>query len=148
MIPNEHDRQENGNLHCIGICQVTIISFGYGHDTPPEADITLDLRRHFRNPHHDPAMIHLTGLDGQVAQHVSATAGIRRLVGNTVQMVLDLLHDVADPAEKKVFLAVGCAGGRHRSVAAAESIAALLMSIDVGVEVEHRDMYRPLLPAS
>lgn len=87
----------------------------------------------------------LTGLDLRVMQHVMATPGVKKLVHHIVEMVLDLLADVADPAETKVFLAVGCQGGRHRSVAIAEAVAALLRTIDVGIDVEHRDMAKPLL---
>ncbi|MGW4222991.1 RapZ C-terminal domain-containing protein [Streptomyces bauhiniae] len=125
--------------------QVVITSFGYGHSPSPEADITLDTRRHLRNPHSDPAMRDLNGLDFAVRQHVLTTPGARSLITNTALLVKILLSEVADARQRLVTIAVGCVGGRHRSVAIAEEIAGALRVLGTGVEVEHRDIDKPVI---
>jgi UPF0042 nucleotide-binding protein len=125
--------------------QVAITSFGYGHAPAPQADITIDARRHLRNPHADPAMRELTGLDSAVRQHVLTTPGARRLIATTAAMTQGLLDDTADARQRLVTIATGCVGGRHRSVALAEEIAVELRSQGVGVEVQHRDVGKPVI---
>lgn len=120
---------------------VLITSFGYGHSEAPEADLTIDARRRFRNPHADPGMRYLTGLDAPVRAHVLDTPGIRLTVAAAVQWCADLFTDTACP----VTLAVGCVGGRHRSVALAEEIAAGLRADGIAARVEHRDVHRPVI---
>lgn len=125
--------------------RVVVISFGFGHGSPPEADLVLDARRHLRNPHHDPAMRALTGLDAAVREHVRATPGARNIVGHAAALASDLLTDVADETHRLVTIAVGCVGGRHRSVALAEEIATELRAEGVGAGTEHRDVTQPVI---
>ena len=127
------------------ITQMVTTSFGYLHGEAPQADITIDTRRQFRNPHHHPGMRYLTGLDSAVRQHVLNTPGVRTTINNTARMALDLFHEVADPRSRLVTIAVGCAGGRHRSVALAEEIAAALRARGIGLHVEHRDVTKPVI---
>lgn len=139
-------RTPEGHSRTVGdFVKVVVTSFGYLHGDSPQADITIDTRRHFRNPHHDPHMRELTGLDSSVSEHVLGTAGVANVVRHAVEQVLDLLFDVADRRLMVVRLAVGCAGGRHRSVAIAERVAELLRAADVGVDVEHRDVGKPVV---
>lgn len=121
--------------------KVTVISFGYGHNPPPIADITVDARRRLRNPHHDPAMRELTGLDDAVRRHVLNTPGARGLITLTAATA----HVLATATGQHVTVATGCTGGRHRAVALAESIAAGLRARRVDVHVIHRDIDKPLL---
>jgi UPF0042 nucleotide-binding protein len=125
--------------------QTEITSFGYGHDSAPAATIILDLRTLFRNPHSDPALRELTGLHPDVREHVMNTPGIEALVASTVTQVQLLLADAGNPQFLRVDVAVGCAGGRHRSVAVAEELASRLELVGVGVEVMHRDVEKPVL---
>jgi RNase adaptor protein for sRNA GlmZ degradation len=140
--PKPHNKIPGVDLERI---QVVITSFGYGHGPAPDADLTLDTRRHLRDPHHNPVMRYLTGFDPAVRQHVLTTPGAGNVIANTVMFVRDLLADTADAM--RVDLAVGCVGGRHRSVALAEEIAAQLRAHGVGVEVEHRDVAKPVIGA-
>jgi RNase adaptor protein for sRNA GlmZ degradation len=121
---------------------VTVTSFGYGHSNPPEADLTVDARRLLRNPHHDPAMRYLTGLDAPVRDHVLATPGARNLIANIAAAAAALL---ADTGARQVTLAVGCVGGRHRSVVLAASIADALRGAGLSIRLEHRDVHRPVI---
>ncbi|MEQ4725046.1 RNase adapter RapZ [Nonomuraea sp. B19D2] len=122
---------------------VEITSFGYGHAAPPEADIVVDARRRFRNPHADPAMRELTGLQESVRSHVLATPGVAAVVRHTAQLAAELTNATA--AGGLVTIAVGCVGGRHRSVAIAQAIAAELADVGLPVALVHRDVDRPVI---
>jgi UPF0042 nucleotide-binding protein len=124
---------------------VTVISFGYGHGDPPvTAALVIDTRANLRNPHHDPAMRELTGLDQQVYDHVMATPGARELATAVALGVAPL----ARFRQESVEVAIGCVGGRHRSVALAEAIAAGLRRDGVPAQAEHRDVNRDVLPST
>ncbi|GGS84545.1 hypothetical protein GCM10010156_48960 [Planobispora rosea] len=123
---------------------VEITSFGYGHAPAPTADIVIDARRRFRNPHHDPRMRELTGLNDRVHGHVMTTPGVAAAVAHTAQLAAELTTTTGAP----VTVAIGCAGGRHRSVAMAEDLADELDGAGVHVTVTHRDVAKPVLPAA
>ncbi|MFI6513628.1 ATPase [Streptosporangium sp. NPDC050855] len=123
---------------------VTVISFGYGHGPAPEAELTIDARRYLRNPHDDPAMRYLTGLDPAVHQHVMNTPGAQESVYGAVDFALNVL---AATVGQPVTIAVGCAGGRHRSVVLAREIAAELQNYG-DVRLTHRDVERPVLQSA
>lgn len=122
---------------------VTVTSFGYGHpgQDPPEVDITLDARRLFRNPHADPAMRERTGLDGDVFAHVLQTPGVEAVIRRTAQLAAEL----TDATDGPVTIAVGCVGGRHRSVAIADALAYELDDAGVAVTLTHRDIDKPVI---
>lgn len=121
--------------------QVRVVSFGYGHADQPEADLTIDARRLYRNPHHDPRMRELTGLDAAVREHVLATPGVREVLGWHARIVLGLVDQDVTP----VTVAVGCVGGRHRSVAMADALAAELHAQYIAVDVDHRDVDKQVI---
>ncbi|RJL23970.1 RapZ C-terminal domain-containing protein [Bailinhaonella thermotolerans] len=123
---------------------VEVISFGYGHADPPTADVLIDARRLFRNPHADPRMRELTGLDDAVRRHVLATPGIGAVVAATVTLGAELVTDLP-PGARPVRIATGCAGGRHRSVALAEAISAGLRDRGVAATLSHRDITKPII---
>ncbi|WP_188186816.1 RapZ C-terminal domain-containing protein [Nonomuraea sp. SYSU D8015] len=124
---------------------VRIISFGFGHGTPPEADILIDVHQSLRNPHDDPELRELAGLDERVRQHVLDTPGALALLHNVAATASALAADVARP----VTVAWGCSGGRHRAVALAEETAALVWASGADmVHVEHRDVDKPVLAPS
>ena len=127
------------------IPQVQITSYGVLHAPAPEGNaLTVDLRTALRNPHHDPAMRQLTGLDESVRTHVLATPGAWEIIDQTVTRVLALLDykvQYAAPLPVHTF----CQGGRHRSVAIAEAIAAELRDCGVSVQVTHRDVTEPVV---
>ncbi|MFC7607218.1 hypothetical protein ACFQVD_44730 [Streptosporangium amethystogenes subsp. fukuiense] len=130
-----------------GLVQAVVISFGYGHDPAPQADMTIDARRHFRNPHADPAMRTMTGLDAPVRAHVLATPGVPNVIKHAIRFGRDLLDDVANDRFRLVTIAVGCVGGRHRSVAMATEIGAGLRALGIGTDIEHRDIDHDILPS-
>lgn len=123
------------------IC-VEIFSFGYLHGRPPAAHLTLDLRRHFRDPHVDPQLRHMTAADEPVRHAVINTPGIAELVEATARAV-DAF--AAGPSATDVVVAVGCAGGRHRAPAFADALTARLEAAGHGVTVHHCDITKPVV---
>ena len=123
---------------------VEIISFGYLHDAPPEADLTFDLRRHFRDPHVSPELRHMTANDEPVRLAVRNTPGIIELVEAAAEAVVAV---ASGPSGGKVVVAAGCAGGRHRAPSFALLLAELLLmnGADPVIRVIHRDLHQPVV---
>ena len=121
---------------------VTVISFGYGHGAPPVAHATVDVRRHFKDPHVDPALRGLTAVDEAVVAAVRRTPGIPALIDSIVGMARAFR---AAPRPGPVTIAVGCVGGRHRSAVIAADAARRLDLEGVPVVLSHRDIERPVI---
>ncbi|WP_275463764.1 RNase adapter RapZ [Streptomyces noursei] len=121
---------------------VEIVSFGYLHDAPPPADLTLDLRHHFRDPHISPELRYMTAEDEPVRAAVLGTPGITDLVAATATAIRAF---AAGPSAGVVTVAAGCAGGRHRAPTLALALADLLRWADHQVTVTHRDLHRPVV---
>ncbi|MFJ8040165.1 ATPase [Kitasatospora sp. NPDC096147] len=122
---------------------IEIVSFGYLHGAPPEgAHLTLDLRRHFRDPHVNPALREMNAFDEEVREAVLSTPGIAALVAATVRAVL-AFH--AGPVDAPVRIAVGCAGGRHRAPTFAGAVAEHLFAIGYNTRMSHRDLAKPVV---
>lgn len=121
---------------------VLIVSFGYLHAPAPEADVVLDLRRAFRDPHVDPRMRELTGRDRLVRRAVIRTSGIRRLLRATTRQVQAY---ASGPSVNGIVIGSGCAGGRHRSVVVADRLARRLRRRGHTVTVIHRDIRQPVV---
>jgi UPF0042 nucleotide-binding protein len=121
---------------------VEIVSFGFLHGDAPEADVVLDLRRAFRDPHVDPRMRELTGRDRLVQRAVLGTAGIRRLLKATTRQVQAYS---SGPSVDRIVIGSGCAGGRHRSVVVADQLARRLRRRGHTVTVHHRDIHLPVV---
>ena len=115
---------------------VTIVSFGYLHGPPPEADVVVDLRHRLRDPHVDPAFRELTGEDAAVRGKVMNTMGADGIAWS----IADLVESLA-AAGGPVTIAIGCAGGRHRSYVMAEWVAEL---VECETTVRHRDAHLPV----
>ncbi|MFJ7998995.1 ATPase [Streptomyces sp. NPDC096310] len=116
---------------------VEIVSFGYLHDAPPAAHLTIDLRHHFRDPHITPALRYMTAADQPVRDAVYATPGITNLIA-AVAAAIDAY--AASPSAGPVTVASGCSGGRHRAPAFASALAALAAANGHQVTVHHRDI--------
>ncbi len=119
---------------------IRIVSFGYLHDAPPEAELVIDVRQLLRDPARmkGAGLLDQDGRDVAVRQVVLSTPGAATLLDIVSQAV-----DVARVTRKPMTIAFGCAGGRHRSVALAEVLAGLLAAEGVTVELEHRHVHLP-----
>jgi len=120
--------------HC-----VSITSFGYLHGSQPTADFIVDLRDHFRDPRIDPRLRYMTARDQEVVDKVMGTEGVAEFV----EEYAAVLARVARRAD--VTAALGCAGGRHRAPVICEAVARVLANWGYRVEVEHRDLEKPVV---
>ncbi len=123
--------------------RLLVTSFGYLHGPPPAADVTVDLRDWLRDPHVDQAMREMTGLDPAVRDKVELTPGAVELARKVVWLAATLAG-LADEG-RTVRVALGCAGGRRRSVALAELVADRLRNLAWSTQVVHRDVDLPVV---
>jgi len=121
--------------------RATVMSFGFKYGIPVDADIVCDVR-FLPNPYWVPELRELTGLDPSVSDYVTDLPDAREFLDRMASMV-DLVSDgYLREGKRYVTVAVGCTGGKHRSVAMAENLAARLVKHGVEVLVVHRDLGR------
>lgn len=118
---------------------LTIASFGFARGLAGTADMLFDMR-FIDNPHWVPHLRPLTGLDPEVAAHVEADAGWITTLDRIEALLLDLIPRYWSAGKSYLTIAFGCTGGRHRSVAAAEAMAARLRVSGYSPNVRHRDL--------
>lgn len=122
--------------------RVTISSFGHKFGPQTEADWVLDARL-VRNPFWVDELRPLTGLDPAVRDYVMADPAAAELVRRGAGVLTWALQRYAGRGRRYLHIAVGCTGGRHRSVVLAEAMAPLLRDTGVEVTVRHRDVDKP-----
>jgi len=120
---------------------IAVMSFSYRHGLPREADLVFDVR-FLANPHYRAELRDLTGRDAAVGRHVEADPAFGRFFGDLTDMLIPLLPGFEREGKSYLTLAVGCTGGRHRSVFVAERLAAWLTSQGRPVSLRHRDIAR------
>ena len=131
---------------CKGPSLTTLLtSFAYPHGVPREADLVFDAR-FLRNPHYDPHLRLKTGMDADVAAYVEADPDFQTYFDQIEAMLRLLLPRFVQEGKKYVTIAVGCTGGRHRSVRIVEKLA---VSLSAGLDmrcgqitVAHRELLR------
>ena len=121
--------------------RVTVMSFGFKYGLPMDADQVLDVR-FIPNPYWVTELRHLTGRDAPVADYVFRQDGAAAFVDGYADLLAPALPRYVDELKPNVTIAVGCTGGKHRSVASAERIAARLRSAGFAVVAQHRDLGR------
>lgn len=117
---------------------IFVMSFSYRHGLPPEADIVLDVR-FLRNPHYVEALRPHTGEDERVAAFIRADPDYAGFIEAVTTMLRPLLPRFLGEGKSYLTIAVGCTGGRHRSVFVAREIASWLRDMGERVQVGHRD---------
>jgi UPF0042 nucleotide-binding protein len=121
--------------------RATLISFGYKYGLPVDSDFVADCR-FLPNPHWVPELRPLTGRDPEVRDYVFAQTGANEFVDSYMK-VLDLVAaGYRREGKRYVTIAVGCTGGKHRSVAVVEELARRLREEGVDTSVVHRDLGR------
>ncbi|MGZ6942530.1 MAG: RNase adapter RapZ [Oryzihumus sp.] len=129
-----------GTEHTMSL-KVTVVSFGFKYGIPVDADLVADMR-FLPNPYWVPELRHLSGRDGEVAAYVKDRPEAQEFL----DLYLDLIRTVGAGylREGKRFMtvAVGCTGGKHRSVAMTEEIAQRLRSAGLDARPMHRDLGR------
>lgn len=120
---------------------IGVTSFSYRHGLPREADLVFDVR-FLANPHYQTALRDLTGRDAAVGAHIEADPAFPRFFADLTAMLLPLLPGFEREGKSYLTLAIGCTGGRHRSVFVAERLAAWLTAQGRPVSLRHRDIAR------
>jgi len=118
---------------------VNILSFGFKHGLPPDADLVFDVR-FLPNPHFVPSLRPLTGQNARVARYVMRTAAAGKFLSLTTALLKFLLPEYVAEGKSYLTIAIGCTGGRHRSIAIAEALGRRLKGVrGVVLRVRHRD---------
>jgi UPF0042 nucleotide-binding protein len=123
--------------------QVAVESFGYKHGLPIDADIVMDVR-FLPNPHWEEALRPLTGHDPAVRDYVLERAVTSRFLDRFESLLVELLPSYQGEGRTYLTIAVGCTGGRHRSVAVANELARRLGEHGVAARTTHRDLHQPI----
>jgi len=121
--------------------RVTVVSFGFKYGLPVDADSVTDVR-FLPNPHWVPELRPLTGLDPRVAANVLAQPGATDLVDGVAGLITLARPGYLREGKFHATAAIGCTGGKHRSVALAEALAHQLQDAGVAARVVHRDLGR------
>ena len=122
--------------------RVTVLSFGYKYGLPMDADLVMDVR-FLPNPFWIPELREHTGLDGEVRNYVLSQEGAEEFLDRYHQLLRLIGAGYKREGKRYLTLAVGCTGGKHRSVAISEELAQRLSNEDgMAVKVVHRDLGR------
>jgi RNase adapter protein RapZ len=121
---------------------VTFTSFGHKHGPARDADLAFDVR-FLPNPHYDAELRPLTGFDQRIVDYVGRDGRLDEFYGHVLPLLEYLLPQYVAEGKSHLVVAIGCTGGRHRSVAIAEHLASVFRErSQYFVEVQHRDVDR------
>jgi UPF0042 nucleotide-binding protein len=119
---------------------VTILSFGFKHGIPVDSDLLFDVR-FLPNPHFVPELRPHTGRDAEVLEYLDRSKATHEFLAHTLNLLKFLVPQYVGEGKSYLTIGIGCTGGRHRSVAIAESLKKGLAGIPgVRVRVKHRDI--------
>jgi RNase adapter protein RapZ len=126
----------------VGKLALTFMSFGFKHGPPRDEDLVLDVR-FLPNPHYESELRDLTGLDRRVVDYVGRDGVLEQFYERLDPLLDFLMPQYVAEGKAHLMVAVGCTGGRHRSVAIAERLAERYREHpDLEVSVVHRDIER------
>ena len=120
---------------------VTVVSFGFKYGIPVDADYLADMR-FLPNPHWVPELRPYTGQDRAVSDYVPSQDGAQEFLERFVPLLRDVGKGYLREGKRFMTVAVGCTGGKHRSVAMSEEIALRLRALGVEARAAHRDLGR------
>jgi UPF0042 nucleotide-binding protein len=127
-------QEESGKL------ALTLLTFGFKNGPPRDADLTLDVR-FLPNPHYDEELRPMTGMDEEVRAYVEQGTQAGEFYGRLLPLLEFLVPAYVAEGKSHLTIAVGCTGGRHRSITVADRIRRdLAAREDVIVRVKHRDV--------
>ncbi|MDH5298938.1 MAG: RNase adapter RapZ [Desulfobulbaceae bacterium] len=122
-----------------GQMRLLLLTFGFKHGVPAEADLLFDVR-FLPNPHYVPALKEHTGLEPEVAAHALDNDDGRRFLELLHGMLLFLIPLYQREGKSQLTVGIGCTGGRHRSVAVAAAIRQRLSAVGQAVLLAHREL--------
>jgi len=127
----------------VGKLAVTVMSYGFKHGTPRDADLNFDVR-FLPNPHYESELRPLTGQDAAVREYVENSDGLSDFYERLFPLLDYLLPQYETEGKAHLTIGIGCTGGRHRSVVIGEHIARIYRERgDYLVDVVHRDIDKP-----
>jgi UPF0042 nucleotide-binding protein len=121
--------------------RLSIVSFGYKYGLPVDADLVADCR-FLPNPHWIAELAPLTGKDEPARDYILSQPGAKEFLHHYAELLRVVLPGYEREGKRFVTLAVGCTGGKHRSVAIADELAARIADSGADVQVVHRDLGR------
>jgi UPF0042 nucleotide-binding protein len=121
--------------------RLTVLSFGFKYGLPPDSDFVIDAR-FLPNPHWVPELRDHTGREPEVSQYVLGQTGAVTFVESLAQLLSATAAGFEREGKRYVTVAVGCTGGKHRSVAIAEELARQLREARLSASAQHRDLGR------
>ena len=121
--------------------RMNILSFGYKYGIPVDSDLLVDCR-FIPNPHWIPELRPLNGRDEPVRKAVLSAPGVDKFIDDYVALLISMSNGFLTEGKKFVTVAIGCTGGKHRSVAISEEIATRLNRPGVTAHAMHRDVGR------
>ncbi len=120
---------------------VSVVSFGYKYGVPLEADLVFDVR-FMPNPYYVPELRYKTGMDDEVYHYVFSFPQTKEFLSKLEQMLAFLLPLYQEEGKAMLVVAVGCTGGRHRSVSIARAVTEYLNKLGYAAYENHRDVTR------
>ncbi len=121
--------------------RIAVVSFGFKYGVPLDADLVFDMR-FLPNPFWIPELRAHTGREPEVSEYVLSRPGATEFVERTVDLLDTMIAGYLEQGRRYITLAVGCTGGKHRSVAIAEELAARLATPEIRTLLFHRDLGR------
>ena len=121
---------------------IFVTSFSYRCGLPRNADLVFDVR-FLRNPHYDPDLRPLTGQDPAVGKFISSDQGFEPFFDALTRLLEPLLPRFVEEGKSYLTIAIGCTGGRHRSVFVAEKLNQWLNGKGQRLQLHHRDLDKP-----
>lgn len=118
---------------------VTVLSFGYKYGIPIDADIVLDVR-FLNNPFYVPELKKLTGETGEVRDYVTASKSYNKFMKKITDLIEFLIPNYIEEGKNGLVVAIGCTGGKHRSVTVALELSKELDKSGFSVKTDHRDI--------
>jgi len=122
--------------------RVSIISFGYKYGIPLDSDLVFDVR-FLPNPHYIPELRLLTGNEAEVEKYVYSSAVTDKFMKKFLTLIDFLVPEYIKEGKSILTIAIGCTGGRHRSVAIANNLERRLKEENYRVSIRHRDIKHP-----
>ena len=120
---------------------VNVVSFGYKYGVPLEADLVFDVR-FMPNPYYVPELRYQTGMNDDVYNYVFSFPQTKEFLSKLEQMLAFLLPLYQEEGKAVLVVAVGCTGGRHRSVSIARAVTEYLNKLGYAAYENHRDITR------
>lgn len=125
--------QEERNL------SVVFTSFSFKHGIPREADMVFDVR-FLKNPHYDTELRPFTGLDAKVGKYIESDIGFADFFSNLTSLIMPLLPRYLEEGKCYLTIAIGCTGGKHRSVYITQKLGNFLQNAGYNITTRHRDL--------